>query len=62
MVTYQHNDLMYYYDSSLRLWAVYPESLEVEAIYYRNKAELKKYNPDFKFIKRIEPEIEWKSN
>ena len=61
MTTYQHNDLIYYYDPSLRLWAVYPESLEVESIYYNNKKDLIKYNPDFKFIKRIEVESNWKA-
>lgn len=54
MVSYQHENLIYYWDTILKLWAVYPEDLSKEADYYPRKSELKKYHPEFKFIKRIE--------
>lgn len=59
MTTYAHENLLYMYDPSLRLWAVYPKSLDTEAEYFPDKATLKRLHPEFKFIKHIETPSGW---
>ena len=58
MTTYKHQHQLYFYDASIRSWTVYKIDINgyqiSEADYYPNKARLKKYNPEFKFIKHIE--------
>ena len=50
MKTYKHNDLIYYYDTNLRLWAVYPENCwNSEAEYFNNRAEMLSIYPSFRF-------------
>ena len=58
MITYKHNNLIYFYDHNIRSWTVYEVDKKGYQInvadYYPNKKRLIKYNPDFKFKKYIE--------
>jgi hypothetical protein len=58
MITYKHNNLIYFYDHYIKSWTVYKVDKKGNQInvadYYPNKKRLIKYNPDFKFKKYIE--------